>query len=205
MLEKFIDESYTHFMCIEDDLEVTEANVKYWLKGREVLRQYNLYPSFIRVEWDRTKLAWAMADSEAGDQFSVNDCPVVEMAVGASYVNLKRHYQGMFLYDRQLMAEHIQSKSFYFEQFIPDWKRRLEVSPVWPGGITELALEGLTYCNVPQGFLSRNVVPFHKKYLMIDPDCFVHHLPDKFANMPEVALGKALIKDILTNHRGGLC
>jgi hypothetical protein len=198
MFERFNDASYSHFMCIEDDLEVTPLNVNYWLRGREALRSYNLYPSFIRVEWDNTKLAWAMADSEAGDQISVRASPLVENAGFSSYINLKRHYQGMFLYDRDLMQEHLQSKSFYFERFVPDWERRLKVSPIWPGGITELALEGLTYCNVPNGFLSRNVVPFYRKYLMIDPCCFVHHLPDKYANMPEVVLGKVLVNDILT-------
>lgn len=196
MLQRFHDPSFTHFMCIEDDMEVTPLNIKYWLDNREKLKPFNLYPSFLRVEWNHAHQQWAMTDSIKDDQFSVSKWPKLELEDGYAYINLGRTYQGMFLYDRELMQEHINSVSFDMFKFIPDWQVRI-LRTDWPLGLTEAAVLGLTNINVPPGYISRNIIPFYTKYLTIDPSCFVHHLPDKYTNMPNQAHGQVLIRDVL--------
>ncbi len=196
MLEKFQDSSYTHFMCIEDDMEVTPVNINYWLEDREKLKPMNLYPSFLRVEWNESLGEWTMTDSMRGDAFSYSGSPHVDFADGHSFVNLARTYQGMFLYDRELMKEHVNSISFDLFKFLPDWQLRIKHQD-WPLGLTEAAVYGLTHVNVPTGCYSRNFVPVYPKYLTVDPCCFVHHLPNKYTNIPDNDLGKVLVRDML--------
>ena len=197
MLQKFTDQSFTHFMCIEDDMEVTSSNIDYWMRARSDLHSYNLYPSFMRVEWNNLHQQWAMADSMMGDSFSISRSPRVDIRNGYSFINLGRTYQGMFLYDRELMQEHINSISYDLFKFIPDWQIRIQHSE-WPLGVTENAVFALTHMNVPKGCYSRNFIPIYPKYLTIDPACFVHHLPDKYTNLLDLDHGKVLIRDVLS-------
>jgi hypothetical protein len=196
MYEKFLDASYDYFMCIEDDMEVTELNMRYWRDNREKLKPYGVYPSFIRVEWNMQYEDWAMADSVRGDRFSVKAHPRIEFKDGYSFLNIGRTYQGMFLYDRELMTEHVSSKTFSLSKFVPDWQTRIR-NEIWPLGLTEAAVMGLTSVNVPSGYISRNFIPYYSKYLMIDPSCYVHHLPDKYTNMPDLDHGKVLVRNLL--------
>jgi hypothetical protein len=189
MLEKFQDPSYTHFMYVEDDMEVTPMNFNYWIKSREILRPHGLYPSFIRVEWSDTRQDWALIDFIEGDKFSVSELPRVSYTDGLGFVNLPRPYQGMFLYDRELMLEHIQDKTFDLFQCRPDWESAI-LKTEWPMGLTEAAAFALTFTNVPTGCISRNFVPYFTKYRIIDPHCFVHHLPNKYINVEDKPQGK---------------
>jgi hypothetical protein len=196
MLERFADESYTHFMCIEDDMEVTKANVNYWLAGRVKLRSYGIFPSFLRVEWNAESKDWAMVESVFGDQFSISRSPKVKTEDGSDYINLGRTYQGMFFYDRELMREHVDSETFDINKYVPDWRIRIQ-NIEWPLGVTEAAVMALTNVNVPQGCYSRNFIQYHGKFLMVDPSCLVHHLPNKYTNMQGSSQGKVLLKEML--------
>jgi hypothetical protein len=197
MHEKFQDYSYSHFMAIEDDMEVTPANINYWLASRDKLKPYGIYPSFLRVEWNETLQEWTMTDSMRGDRFSYSQLPHIELADGQAFVNIGRTYQGMFFYDRELMDEHIHSISFDLFKFLPDWQLRIEHTD-WPLGLTEAAVFGLSHINVPQGCISRNFLPIFPKYLTINPCCFVHHLPNKYTNIPDSVHGKVLIREMMT-------
>ncbi len=199
MRERFSDPTYTHFMCIEDDMEVTPTCFNYWLRERENLKafsEYNIYPSFLRVEWNTEHQTWAATDAIKGDQFSVSQSPRLLPGQGYGYINLGRAYQGMYLYDRELMQEHVQSATFDLDQFVPDWRSRI-LHTKWPLGLTEAAVLALTHANVPSGCYSRNFIPFYTKYNMVDPCCFVHHLPDKYTNMPDTDQGKVWVNNLL--------
>ena len=196
MWQKFQDPTYSHFMAIEDDMEVTPINIKYWLNDREKLKPFGLYPSFLRVYWNQELKEWTMTDSIKGDRFSCSESPHIDFIDSHSFINLGRTYQGMFLYDRILMEEHINSISFDLFRFFPDWQDRI-MKKDWPSSITEVAVLGISHINVPKGCFSRNFVPFFPKYLTVDPCCFVHHLPNKYTNMVDSDVGKVLVKDIL--------
>ena len=53
-----LDQSYTHFMYVEDDILIKRENIEYWINGREILRNLNLYPSFLRVEKKNGDDSW---------------------------------------------------------------------------------------------------------------------------------------------------
>lgn len=189
---KLDDPSYTHYLYSEDDIEVTPMNIDYWINARETLRPLGLYPSFVRVEWSDDYQDWVSTDIRQA--VSIETTPHVSLPGGSyGYINFPNPYQGLFFYDRELMAEHAGSISFDILRY-----GNLEnLDLTWGGGVAERANFAQTFMNVPNGFFSRNVAPYLPKYMMLDPRCFVHHLPNNFANLkPEVEFGKLRVKDI---------
>ncbi len=175
------DETVTHFLYVEDDILIQPHNVAYWLHGREALRTSGLYPSFLRYELkDGEPLPYS---SDVMSITSIDDLPQVTIDTGYAYCNLPFPYQGTYLYDRELMREHLDGRSSN-----PDFGQ-------W--GIRERAAQGLTFQNVPPGFTSRNLVGYNLDRCEIDPDCLVHHLPNNYVTMPGTELGKTLVRDII--------
>jgi len=197
MLKKYQDDpGTTHFMYLEDDHEITPTNIAYWLEGREQLRPFGLYPSFLQVEWSASQQEWTSVALFNDEQVSIARSPrLTTHDERAHYINLSKVYQGMFLYDRELMGEHIAAVSFDYSRYVPDLEARFASS--WGGGIAEAATDGLTFVNVPAGCHSRNFVPYFPKYRLLDPRCFVHHLPDKYANTPDSPFGHLPVRQIL--------
>lgn len=198
MYEKFQDTTYTHFLNIEDDIEVTPKNIDYWLRAREDLRPYRLFPSFFRVEWSEGQQDWVSVDALQGDQFSVDRLPHVMKSLDYGYVNLPRTYQGMFLYDRELMGEYISSGNYAIDEAFPHWRYAIQFEDS-PLGLGEASHFGLSEVGVPSGCMSRNFLPFFAKYNMLDPSCFVHHLHNKYANISTSPHGKVLLSDLLAS------
>ncbi len=179
----FDDQSISHFMYLEDDILLTKANIEYWTAAREVLRQYNVVPSFLRVEKKDGDDRWYSSDClKAHD---INELPRINFQSQRMFVNLPRLYQGMYLLDRPLMAEHLAGPTS-----IPEHS---------PWGIREKAAAGITFCNVQKGMYSRNFIPFVVHTQKIDTVCFIHHTPNNYANDPnqETELGKMLADDVL--------
>jgi hypothetical protein len=188
------DTSFTHFMYTEDDLEVTPINIDFWLSARELLRPFGLYPSFFRVEWLEQNRYWVSCDIV--NPVNIGCSPRVTIAKDSyGFINLPNPYQAVFFYDRELMLEHAASESFDVMKY--GHIETICSNPNWPGGgVAERANFALTFTNVPQGFTSRNVVPYFEKFNSIDPRCFIHHLPNRYAN-PNGGLGSLRVSDVL--------
>ena len=175
------DPSFSHFLYIEDDLEVTPEAMTYWLTAREQLRPFGLIPSFFRVERAQENSTW-----RSTDQF-VRVCapllPHVEIAPSLWFVNLPNPYQGMYLFDRELAEEHAAGPAI--GKGFGRWDVR------------ESAAQGQTFVDVPRGFIARTVVPFDPVENSIPPQCFVHHLPNNYAENPDTVFGKLAMPDEL--------
>jgi|APCry1669189241_1035207.scaffolds.fasta_scaffold13855_3 hypothetical protein len=163
--ELLLDESFTHFMYIEDDTLITQENMSYWLEGRELLRQYGLIPSFLRVEKKANDTQWYCSDCP--HPFYIYALPRVQVKKNLGFVNFPELYQGMYLLDRELMEEHLRGPTYS-----PN-------SGVW--GIQEKAAQGVTFANVPKGFTTRNLVPYMLDSHQVDQRCLIHHLPNNYA------------------------
>ncbi len=175
------DETVTHFLYVEDDILIQPHNVAYWLKGREALRASGHYPSFLRYEIrEGEALPYSTDVTQATP---IDQLPRVTFDKSYAYFNLPFAYQGMYLYDRPLMDEHLNGKSSN-----PDTGR-------W--GIRERATQGLTFHRVPKGFTSRNLVGYDLDKGELDPGCLIHHLPNTYAATPGTRLGKTLVRDII--------
>jgi hypothetical protein len=178
------EESVSHFMYVEDDLLVTQENVAYWIECRQSLRALGLIPSFLRVELKDGDPRWYSTDSPR--RLEIASLPRIRVGDDLLFVNLENPYQGMYLLDRELMLEHLAGPSSSPE--FGSW------------GIREKAAQGITFLNVPAGFKSRNVVPCLVRNGRIDPRCFVHHVPNTYANNPDASsmFGKVPVENLLT-------
>ncbi|MCX6484806.1 MAG: hypothetical protein NT146_16440 [Mycobacterium sp.] len=173
------DPTLSHFLYLEDDLELKPEVMAYWLTAREQLRPFGLIPSFFRVERAPGSNGWCSTD-----QF-VRACalllPHVEISPALWFVNLPNPYQGMYLFDRELAVEHVAGPAIR-KGFGP-WKVR------------ESAAQGQTFVEVPRGFIARNAIPFDPRNNSIPEHCFVHHLPNNYAENPETVFGKLAVPD----------
>ena len=183
--EKIKDPSFTHFMYLEDDIQITKSNMEYWMQAREELRRRNFIPSFLRVEKEDGYEDWISSDCLR--TFNVMELPRYQTGSDSDrvYVSLPTPYQGMYLLDRELMIEHLSGPSS-----IPEYGN-------W--GIREKAARGLTFSKVIKGFHSRNLVPFSKTTGKVDEVCFIHHTPNNYANDKNRhdALGSIKTDDLL--------
>jgi len=193
---KMKDPSYTHFMFSEDDIEVSPVNVQYWLRTREWLRPFGLYPSFFRVEWSEQRGEWVSTDISR----PVSLAQTFQLRASNGnyhYLNMPNPYQAMFFYDRELMQEHAASHTFDIVAY--GRVDTIDHNKNWGGGgVAERANYALTFVNVPPGFTSRNVVPYFEKFMQLDPHCFIHHLPNNYANSnSQVGLGQLPVNKVL--------
>ena len=198
MANKFLENEFSHFLCLEDDIRMTNFNICYWLEYREELRSEKLYPSFLRVERKNNSNQWVSTDVTKPISLKNKKTISIENK-GIAFINSPQPYQGMFFYDNELMKEHLQSvtanvKDYGLLEFV-------DVDPSWPGGgVAERANLALTYHNVPNGYTSRNVLPYNKYFALIDHRCLIHHTPNNYANeKPNSLFGKISISDLLTD------
>jgi hypothetical protein len=175
------DSAFSHFLYLEDDLELTPEGVAYWLEAREQLRPFGLIPSFFRVERTQGDTVWRSTDQIR--RVCAPLLPQVRISPSLWFVNLPNPYQGLYLFDRELAAEHVAGPAVR-KGFAPTgWQVR------------ECAAQGQTFVGVPGGFIARNVVPFDPRDNSIPPRCFVHHLPNTYADDPASCFGKLAVPD----------
>lgn len=140
MKNLFNEKRYSHFLYIEDDITLTNKNIDYWLSNMKILDGTSFYPSFIRVEKNiENKFVYA----DIKKRMYIKKLPSIQVNNNL-YVNLKYPYQGMYLYDRHQLNEMLQSDAIN-----PNFSK---------DEIIEKGNLGLTYSNVPDGFISRNLV-----------------------------------------------
>lgn len=182
MREHFEDDSFTHFLYLEDDLLCTQDHVNYLLEAREMLRPLGLIPGIFRVEQNPRDREWYCTDQL--QPINIGSCPRVALAVetGLGFISLPELYQGMYFLDRELMAEHLNGPTSS-----PDFGQ-------WP--IREKAAQGLTFAQIPRGFHSRVVVPYYEKEKRLAQCCLLHHLTNSYALQPRSPNAKVRVRDI---------
>jgi hypothetical protein len=170
----FLDTDYTHFMYLEDDILVTPETMKYWLRNRDLFKRNNLpfMPAVVRIEYDSKGQAFSL-DSIQSD--SIDKRPIVTVE-GQKFISLSSPYQAMFIMDRELVEEHIRSKSFMYATATP-------FNGAWL--IQDLAAQGNMYENIPLGFEHRYLVPIDNF-----SECWVHHTTDTYVNISQSSHSK---------------
>jgi hypothetical protein len=188
--KQFEDESFTHFLYVEDDIKITKENLDYWLERRAVLIDSGFIPGFLRVE--KNDLDGNLYSTDVMERMSMYDCPTFDVENKGSFISIVYPYQGIYFLDRELMYEHLNGPSSN-----PDFEHNnVGLFRVNGPQIREKAALALTYVNVPEGFRSRNLLPYDEKTRQIDPRSFVHHLPNNYTNDPSHKIGKLQINDL---------
>lgn len=176
------DDSYTHFVYLEDDMELTKDNMEYWLRTKKIFKDKSLkfIPAFVRVEYKDSGEAMAidMKQAPQGVKVQIND-------VG-NFASFDQYYQGMFIMDRDMVAEHVESPSFKFETSRP--------IPFTTNDVRERANQGNMYLNVIQGFNHMMLVPItDEKYFWIE------HNAGNYIPMENTLHGKFPISKLFEN------
>ena len=98
-------EDYSHFLYLEDDIEVTPKNIEYWLEGRERLRPHRLYPSFLRYEITPDGRAMS-TDLTKTRPINVYPSPRIRLDTRDILLGLRRPHQGLSLVDGEVIPIH---------------------------------------------------------------------------------------------------
>ena len=172
MLEFLDSDEFSHFVYLEDDIEITQTTIDYWIRTRELFKRNNLkfIPSIIRIEYD-----------SKGDKFCVDSIrsnknrPIINIEK-EKFISIESPYQAMFIMDRELVKEHVMSRSYRYETATPFRGSWL---------IQDLASQGNMFENIPEGFE-------HRMLLSIDnySDSLVHHNTDTYVSIKDHPHGK---------------
>ena len=151
------------FMYIEDDIEVTNKNLVYFIRTNRLLKKHNLIPGFLRYEMK-------------GDQMRLVDITQPEYwerersvrIDGRTYHACINPYWAGFILDRDLAKEYVASRSY-----------NLADSEFVPWNVQERAAMGLTYEQPQPRLRTRIVVPVVDG--QPDPDCLVWHCSNSYS------------------------
>lgn len=175
------DSSYSHYMYLEDDIQITSQNICYWLRGRHELRDLGFYPSFVRYEINN--LDQISYSTDITRQLKFKKLPHKYITPDYAFLNSPEPYQGMYLMDREMITEYFSSAACS-----PDFGN-------WH--IREKATQGLTFLNVAKNFFSRNLIGCNLFQKSIDSGSLIQHLPGNYANNPHSPFGKIPIKNLI--------
>lgn len=143
-MPEFLDSDYTHYAYLEGNIHVEKKTFDYWVKTRELFQRNNLnfIPAVHRVQ-----------KNKEGQVYSL-DCthyqrhrPTITIEE-QKFISLSEPYQGMFIMDKELVKEHIESDYYLFGQ-----------KGSW--GIRESANLGNMFVNIPVGFGHRCMLPLN--------------------------------------------
>ncbi|MCK1667874.1 hypothetical protein [Bradyrhizobium sp. 153] len=163
------ESTYTHFIYVEDDVLLSFDNFCYFIHYREMLKARRLIPSFQRIEYNdadnRLYLLDQIGITDLGSRNSVH-------LDGYTFVNLDYPFNAMFILDRELAMEYVETPSF-------DRERSKLVRPEWD--VACRAAMGLCFEDPPDGFSARYVSPVDPNSLATPSWSWVYHLPNNYA------------------------
>ena len=178
--DKFVnrESTYTHFIYVEDDILVSFDNFCYFTHFRKLLTGQGLIPSFQRIEYNKADNRLYLVDQKGASDFRSRKRVNVG---GYAFVNLDHPYNAMFILDRHLALEYVETASF-------DREGSKIVQPNWD--IRERAAMGLCFENPPQGFVSRYVSPVNPDTLMTPYWSWVYHITNNYTQNCRTPFGK---------------
>ena len=190
MKKKYHNKSISHFMFIEDDILVSSKNICYWVYFRKILKKFNLSPGFLRYE--NYKGNFYAVDYPK--KIFLNKCPKIQTINGNSgFINPRFPYSAMYLMDRELMREYLNSNAVKFDfSFTNNFLKS-------KAPIKEQLNISHAFLNVPQGFFNKLMIPFEKDKNILDY-CLIEHTDIKYANskkLKSMGFGKIKVKDLI--------
>lgn len=173
-MRDFLKGKYTHFAYLEPDHKLLPHHLQYWLDYRKFFLENNkpYLPGFIRYE--------TLGKQIISSDFGYKQKKLNILIKGNLFYSVEQPYQGMFIMDKELVHEHLDSPASCPDKCIGIW-----------GDIREAANSEYIYYRVPIGGVAhRLLIP------AADIDaCLVHHLSNKYAQgKPKVGSGSKTIE-----------
>jgi hypothetical protein len=193
MKKQFKDKNITHFINIEDDIILNKENFIYWVNARKLLKKFKLIPGFVRTERNHKDKEIYLIDILKTTKIS--RLPKFELSKEYCFLNHKFPYQGLYLYDRDLMKEYLSSPATNPDCGHGGLNLNYLNKKMINHSLLEKANLGLTYIHLKKGFHNRIVILFDRKNNSISKLCCVKHLPNKYTNENNSVYGKMKFKD----------
>lgn len=161
------------FLVLEDDALFTSANLHYFLKHREPLKQVGLIPSFIRSEWSKYDNCWTHEDpcGRLIDTRTIFEYPGDSKL---SLMQLRNPFSASICLDYELAKEYFSSESSVQQ------KACFKHPIIYDIGSTSTL--GLIMENVPWGYLNRVAVVCSNSDNYPIPGSIFRHLGDRYAH-----------------------
>lgn len=151
------------FMYIEDDIEVTNKNLMYFIRTNRILKKHNLIPGFLRYEVKDGETR--LVDITQTEYWERDRSLRID---GRLYHACINPYWAGFILDRDLAKEYVASRSY-----------NLADSEFVPWNVQERAAMGLTFEQPQPRLKTRLVVPVVDG--QPDPDCLVWHCSNSYS------------------------
>ena len=180
LLDPFISRGqFSHFIYMEDDLEVTEINFRYFVKFSPLLQDHGVVPGFLRYEYNNSTDFLFLPDfpsHQLENRFANIDIE------GLRFMCPYWPYSAMFMFDQAMAREHAASPMMdpSTSESMSQW------------GYSERAAAGLTLSDPPKNFRFRCVIPVQPKTNVPSNMCRVFHIPSNYTNsqQPGARLGR---------------
>jgi hypothetical protein len=178
-----IQPRYTHFIYLEEDIGLTFTNYCYFLLFRERLRDFGLLPAFVRMDYSVAQSGFVATDSFWPVYVPLQAHVIVDEF---AMVNMPNPYNPIFILDRELGEEYVQSRSFAKDTSyeLCHW------------ATADRSAMGLCLENVPTPFQTRYVVPVSVLTNTVPAAARVRHFPNNYADNPRSALGKVRMNNL---------
>jgi hypothetical protein len=189
---EFLQNDYTHFIYIEDDIRLSFENFCYFLYYRDPLKEHGLIPAFQRVEYNSDTNRLYFCDQIGVSDFNSRLHVKLDNYV---FVNLDYPWCALFILDRELALEYIGTRSF-------DRKLSEGVRPDWD--LACRAGMGVSFENVPLGFSHRGACPVNPATLTTPCWSWVYHLPNNYTKSQLRPFGKTRTDQIFDPDRNAV-
>ncbi len=177
------------YLYIENDLLFRQSNLEYWLEEREVLKSRRLIPSFMLVEYNSGIEGFVAINTFTKGKIKISQLPKFELKK-CCFIELPNPYTGLYLFDQELLKEHVSSKAFS--------KVGSRDLTWWDLGAR--ATSGNQFIGVPTGFNSRHVIKLDKKSLLAAEGVLIHHMPNLYTKTLQSQSRALAINDLFRNE-----
>jgi len=196
------DRRITHFVYLEDDIGLTEANFRYWIEARAVLEPSGFIPGFVLFEW-REGERYLIQQTASGQHRVVLRSIEIPGWGALSMYQATLPYHASYIMDRALASEHFTQSAFRspFRSRVAGWGKheRAASGPLFEASEAPLK-NALRLGSAPYVPSARNAVPVQEVEVGVLQrrilDCaLLEHLRPTYSTNPGSESGKLRVAE----------
>jgi len=172
-------EQISHLVYLEDDMLFDQANLDYWVWGRQCLHGTGLIPGFVRFEKFSGE-SW-LTDLKSSMPRPHDTVPTMDEA---EWFSMPNPYQALYVMDRALAIDHFNRSP----------SRSRIRSRLRPHDDLASASHGPIYDDAPTPRRWRTVVPFRPEG--VHPAALIEHTAANYAADPSTSLGSIRLSEV---------
>lgn len=197
-----LEPTVTHLVYLEDDIGLTEDNLRYWIRTRPALEPIGLIPGFLLFE-SHTDQRFLIQQTAPGQRSTVCESLDVPGLGTVSLVRAELPYHASYVMDRALASDHFTRSALRspFRSRVAGWgvRERAAAGPVFGPSSTPLK-NVVRIGSAPPLPPARNAVPIRRSddgsgTPRVVEGALLEHLRPTYSTAPDVASGKLPVED----------